>query len=65
MPTAKELEDIERKSAARPDPLVHEPWLTPEERMSGRRQMRAPAQRGSGKASAPPKAKPPRRGGFA
>jgi hypothetical protein len=25
-PTARELEDIRRSRASRPDPLVHEPW---------------------------------------
>lgn len=48
LPTAKELEDIERERLGKPDPLIHEPWLTREERMAGRRQMRTPQESARG-----------------
>ncbi len=60
MPTHKELEVLERGKRGKEDALVHEPWLTPEQRMAGRRTLRSPDERrGSGA-----KAGPRKRGGF-
>ena len=61
MPTARELEEIEREKLGRPDSLVHEPWPTAEERMSGRKTMGAGD---SGKGGAPAPKSPTRRRGF-
>lgn len=64
LPTPRELEQIEREKLGKPDPLVHEPWLTAEERMAGRRTMRSSADSASGNKGARAPRGPQRRGGF-
>ncbi len=65
LPTAHELQELERESVGKPDALIHEPWPTEKDRMAGRRQMRGPAEgkRSTGGGSGRPGASV-RRGGF-
>jgi hypothetical protein len=62
-PTHLELKDIEREKLERPDPLVHEPWLTSEQRLAGRHRMgRGPKPNQSKSPPRPAKGPLPRRG---
>lgn len=45
-PTAREVEDIRRERATRPDPLVHEPWSAREREREAARQANARKRRG-------------------
>ncbi len=63
MPTSRELEEIERDKRGRPEPLVHEPWPSPEQRMSSRKTLGARESK-SAQPSKPTPGRSPRRRGF-
>lgn len=64
MPTARELEEIEKNKLQRPDPLIHEPWPSAEERQRARRNMASSDQRATGDANSKAAGPAPRRSGF-
>jgi hypothetical protein len=48
IPSARELEAVEREKSGWEDPLVHEAWPTREERVAGRRRLQERGARGAG-----------------